>query len=119
MQNATMEKNGPYSVGENTFFHMKQDTSLSSINTNRHIVTICKISESNKQKPRLCDQLQAALAIAVWPSHVVRAPEGSLLSVADRIGQAAVAVIALWYRCLVQGRTKKFLMIFKKSRAIS
>jgi hypothetical protein len=44
---------------------------------------------------------------------------GSLLSVAARIAQAAVAVTAVWYRCLVLDRTPIFLTIFKKSRAVS
>jgi len=79
----------PYSVVENIFF-LSNKIIHSSINTKRYRIAICKISESNRHKltyevsiyisnrrnhhrsSSLCDELQAALAIAVWPSHVVR-----------------------------------------------
>jgi hypothetical protein len=50
MRNTLTEKNKVYSVVENTFFLIKRDTSLSSRNTNSYRITICKISESNRQK---------------------------------------------------------------------
>jgi len=60
------------------------------------------IHTSNRPFLCLCAQLQAALSIAIWPSRIMRAAGGSLLSVADRIAQAALAVIAVctgvWFR---------------------
>jgi len=66
----------------------------------------------------VCAQLQSALAIAVWPSRVMRAAGGSLLSVAHRIAPAAVAVIPVLHVCLVRDGTWRFITMFKKNRAV-
>ena len=49
-QDTTLKKNVPYSVVENTYFPIKRDTWLSSRNTNRYRIIICKIGENNRQK---------------------------------------------------------------------
>ena len=48
-QDTTLEKNVSYSFVENTFFPIKRDTWLSSGNTNRYRIIICKITENNWQ----------------------------------------------------------------------
>jgi len=125
MQNTTTEKNVPYSVVENTFCPIQRDTSLSSRNTNylqnqlkQKAKTDFRVEYTYNQSHLLyrCDQLQAALAIAVWPSSVVREAGGPLLSVEDRIAQAAVVVIAVAYGMFVGvwNHAPKF-MIFQKA----
>ena len=77
-----------------------------------------RVEYTDKQSHLLyrCAQLQAALAIAVWPSSVVREAGGPLLSVEDRIAQAAVVVIAVAYGMFVGvwNHAPKF-MIFQKA----
>jgi hypothetical protein len=61
-----------------------------------------------------CAQLKAALSIAVWSLCDVGVDGGSLLSVADRIVHAAVAVIALCHRWPVRnGTTELFTTCIK------
>jgi len=68
--------------------------------------------------PSHCCQLQGALPIAVWPSRAVRVAGIFLMSVADQIAQAAVPVIAVCHRWLVQDCTPKFPEILKKAMQV-
>jgi hypothetical protein len=106
-------------------FPIKRDTWLSSRNTNRYRITMCKISEnyihpiafskSVCSPSGCCGYRCMALARCCGTRWPVAGVGGVfLLSVADRIAQASVPVVAVCHWWLVQYRTSKFPTIFLK-----
>jgi hypothetical protein len=134
-QDPTLQTNVLYCVVWNTFFPIKRDTWLSSINTNRYRILACKITENNKQnltavlrthkqslKLYRCAQRQACSAYCSralarcaggWRFPAVCIGPNGLGGCALHSGMVEVCghdrYIAVRYRCVVRSGTRSFL----------